>query len=269
MDAFRAHDVDPDSLNNGIQCYHAGADPIRQGRGVDLDPFAGIGLALSVQRLMQQKLVDQHHRQQARPGKASRDRMGGRRSLCDRFAIPAGELFADMLDNLSAPRLAFQGLRYHLAELVQSLAAALAAYARRGFDDALDGQIVRQRTSRRPRILRALLLDGFRRCELGFGFLLRLGLFNILDGKFKLLDQQLAAFRRLPELFSPCLGQHQLQPLDFQPADGHFALRQVSCSRCTMIIACAAARSAGSGTAGVVKDESTILVAKNPARFNG
>ena len=32
----------------------------------------------------------------------------------------------------------------------------------------------------------------------------------ILNGEFELLDQQLAAFGGLPELFAPCLGQHQL-----------------------------------------------------------
>jgi hypothetical protein len=30
----------------------------------------------------------------------------------------------------------------------------------------------------------------------------------------------------LAELLAPRLGQHQLQPLDLQPADGDFALRQ-------------------------------------------
>ena len=34
-----------------------GVDPIRQGRDIDLDPLAGIGLALTVQRLMQQELL--------------------------------------------------------------------------------------------------------------------------------------------------------------------------------------------------------------------
>src|SRR5205814_9468001 len=126
----------------------------------DLDPCAGIGLALTVQRLMQQELVDQHHRQQAWPGKTTRDRMRRRRRLGDRLAIPAGELLADVFDNLPAPRLAFQGFRDHLAELVQPLAAALAARARRGFDDAFDRQVVWQRTSRRPRILRAPLFGG-------------------------------------------------------------------------------------------------------------
>ena len=64
--------------------------------------------------------------------------------------------------------------------------------------------------SGRPRILRALLFGGFRSCDLGLGFLLRLGFFKILNGQFELLDQQLAAFRRLPELLAPRLGQHQL-----------------------------------------------------------
>ena len=65
----------------------------------------------------------------------------------------------------------------------------------------------------------ALLFSCFWRCDLGLGFLLRLGLFKILDGELELLDQQLAAFRGLRELFAPCLGKHQLQPLDFQPTE--------------------------------------------------
>jgi len=109
---------------------------------------------------------------------------------------------------------------------VQPLTAAFTAGARRGFDDTLDRQVIWQGTSRRPRILRAFLLGGFWCRDLGLGFLLGLGLFKILDGQLKLLDQQPATFRRLPELLAPCLGQHQLQPFDFQAADGHFALRQ-------------------------------------------
>jgi hypothetical protein len=65
----------------------------------------------------------------------------------------------------------------------------------------------------------------FRRRNLGLGFLFGLGLFKILNGQLKLLDQP-AAFRGLSVLLAPRLGQHQLQPLDFKAADGHFALRQ-------------------------------------------
>ena len=152
--------------------------------------------------------------------------MGRRRRLGNRLAVPAGELFADVLDDLPAPRLAFKGHRYNLAKLVQPLAAAFTAGARRGFDDTFDWQVIWQGTSRRPRILCTLLFGGFWCCDLGPGFLLALGFFKILDGQLELLDQQPAAFRRLPELFAPCLGQHQLQPLDFQAAHGHFALCQ-------------------------------------------
>jgi len=53
-----------------------------------------------------------------------------------------------------------------------------------------------------------------------------LGLFEVLDRKLELLDQQLAAFGGLPELLASRLRQHQLQSLDLEPADGDFALRQ-------------------------------------------
>ena len=109
---------------------------------------------------------------------------------------------------------------------MQPLAAALAARARRRFNNTFDRQIVWQRTSRRPRVWRTLLLGGFWCRDLGLAFLLGLGLFQILNGQRKLLDQQPAAFRGLPELLAPCLGQHQLQPFDFQATDGHLALRK-------------------------------------------
>src|SRR5580704_19148209 len=125
--------------------------------------------------------------------------MRGGRRLGDRLAIPAGEFFADVLDDLPASRLAFQGFRDDFAELVQPHTAALATRARRGFDDTFDRQVIWQGASGRPRILRALLFGYFWSCDLGLGFLLRLGLFKILDGEFKLLDQQLAAFGGLPE----------------------------------------------------------------------
>ena len=148
------------------------------------------------------------------------------------------------------------------------LAATLATRARPGFDDTFDRQIVRQRTSRRPRILRTLLLGGFRCRDLGPGFLLGLGLFKILDGQLELLDQQPAAFRRLPELLATCLGQHQLQPFDFQAADGHFALRQRQQFSLRKDHRVRSGKVGGKRIGGRRHDdESTIFVAKNPARF--
>src|SRR4029077_3253296 len=36
VDAFRAHDMGPDGLNKRLKPFHAGADPIRQRRDIDL-----------------------------------------------------------------------------------------------------------------------------------------------------------------------------------------------------------------------------------------
>jgi hypothetical protein len=116
--------------------------------------------------------------------------------------------------------------------------------------------------------LRALVLGGLWCGDLSLGFLFGLGLFEILDGELKLLDQQLAAFGGLPELLAPCLGQHQLQPLNFQPADGdltphqrqHVALRQDHRMRCGKV---------GGKRFGARRheDDSIISAAKNRVRF--
>ena len=116
--------------------------------------------------------------------------------------------------------------------------------------------------------MRTFLFGGFWCRDLGFAFLLGLGLLKILDGQLKLLDQQPAAFRGLPELLAPCLGQHQLQPLDFQPADGDFALRQ-----CQLLALRQDHRMRGGKVGGKRiggrrhDDESTIFATKNRARF--
>jgi hypothetical protein len=267
MDALGAQHMRPDRLDQRIERYHAGPDPIRQGRDIDLDSLASKGLALPVQRLMQQELVDQHHRQQARPGEATRDRMGGCRRLGNCLAVPTRELLADVLDDLPAPRFAFKGLRYHLAKLVQPLAATFAAGARRRLDYTLHRKMLWQRPAARPGIVGALFLSGCRRRYLGLRFLLGLGLFKVLNGELKLLDQQPAAFRGLPVLLAPRLGQHQLQPLDFQAANRHFALRQ------RQQFALRQDHRMRGGKVGRKRiggarhtDESIIFVAKNPPR---
>ncbi len=150
--------------------------------------------------------------------------MRRRRRLGDALAVAAGELLAHPLDDLPAPRLAFERLGHHLAELAQPSAAALAADARRSLDDALDRQIVREfaRPAWRAPPPR---LGGLRRCDLGLGLFLGLRLFQILDRQFELLDEELAALRRLAETLTARLGQLQLQPLDLERADFRFLLR--------------------------------------------
>ena len=116
--------------------------------------------------------------------------------------------------------------------------------------------------------MRSLLWGGLWRGDLGLGFLFGLRHFEIFDSQLELLDQQLAAFGGLPELLAPCLGQHQLQPLDFQPADGDFALRQ-----CQLLALRQDHRMRGGKVGGKRiggrrhDDESTIFATKNRARF--
>ena len=65
----------------------AGADLIGERRQAQVDPFAGVALALAVQRLMLAELLEQDHRQQARAGEAARRDMERRRRLGDRLAL--------------------------------------------------------------------------------------------------------------------------------------------------------------------------------------
>jgi hypothetical protein len=72
----------------------------------------------------------------------------------------------------------------------------------------------------------------------------------------------------LPVLLAPRFRQHQLQPLDFQAADGHFAGRQ------RQQFALRKDHRVRSGKVGGKRiggrrhdDESTIFATKNPARF--
>jgi len=114
-------------------------------------------------------------------------------------------------------RLAFQCLRHRLAEFAQPRAAALAAHARRGFEDAFDRKVLRQLA--RPALRApARRFGAQRRRNLGARLLLRLRLFQILNCEFELLDEQLASFRRLTEALMAGLRQLQLQPLDLQSA---------------------------------------------------
>ena len=56
--------------------------------------------------------------------------------------------------------------------------------------------------------MRLLFLCRFRSNGLDLGFLDSLALFQVFDGELQLFNQLLAAFRRLPELLAPQLGQH-------------------------------------------------------------
>ena len=141
---------------------------------------------------MQGVFEEQHLREQPRSGASARDRMRGRRRLRDRLAGAAGELLAHVLDHLPLARHDLQRLGHVLAELAQHAAAAWAR-RRRGIDDVLARQMLRQRAARRLLPLEAAhrRLIGIRgsrdlRRRLGFGR----GLFQVGKLQLELLDQR-------------------------------------------------------------------------------
>ena len=59
-------------LSSGVQHRAAGADLVGQRRQAERHAFPGVALGLAVERLMLAELLEQDHRQQARPGPAAR-----------------------------------------------------------------------------------------------------------------------------------------------------------------------------------------------------
>ena len=213
MDAFGCEHMRVDRLDQRRQRRRHCADPVRQCRDVEIDPFARIGGALPVERQVQGVFEEQHLREQRRSGASARDRMRGRRRLRNRLAGAAGELLAHVLDHLPLARHDFQRLGHVLAQLAQHAAAARAG-RRRGIDDALARQVLRQRAARRLLPLEAAHLNSvgarYLRHDLGRRFGFGRGLFQVGKLQFELLDQR-AAFGRLSEPLVAQLGDDKLQ----------------------------------------------------------
>jgi hypothetical protein len=128
-----------------LQELGAAADLVGKCRQAQVDAFAAIALTLAVERLMLAILLEQDHRQEARAGKAAGKHMEGGGRLADLLASPAGELLADMLDNLPLPRNDLQRLGDILADLGKPGRPAAGALGRRRNDDALARQVGRKR----------------------------------------------------------------------------------------------------------------------------
>jgi hypothetical protein len=110
MQSFGAQHIGFETLEQRHRRRPAAADLVGQGRQTDRHAFLGIALRLPVERLMLAKLLEQHHRKQARSGPAAGEDMERCRGLADLLAITAGELFPDVLDHLP-------GFRDHLQRL--------------------------------------------------------------------------------------------------------------------------------------------------------
>jgi hypothetical protein len=120
----------------------AGPDLVGQGRQAERHTFPGIAFGLAVQRLMLPELLEQDHRQQARPSPAAGDHMERRRRLADLLAVAAGEFLAHVLDHLPLPRNALQRLGDVLAQLAQPRAATAQAGGRARLDHPLARQML-------------------------------------------------------------------------------------------------------------------------------
>src|SRR5256885_8623309 len=96
--AFGAEDVPPDQLDERGKAGGAGADPIGQGRYVEIDALTGIAFALPVQRLVFAELGVKDHRQQARARAAAGNDVERRRRLGDPLAAATGETLPPRLD---------------------------------------------------------------------------------------------------------------------------------------------------------------------------
>jgi len=209
MDARAAHHVGPDQLDQRLQRCGTGADPVGQGRHVEIDPLAREALALPIERQMLAKLAVEHHRQQAGAGAASRDRMEGRRRLGDPLAGPAGELLPNRLDHLPLARHHLQRLGDVLAQLGE-----LAAAGRTGTGcwkhDALARQMRWQVRPHRIAALEALHHGRFRRGYLGGDLVLGRGRLELLELQLHLVELPTALGRLAPALALQ-LRDHQLQ----------------------------------------------------------
>ena len=133
MDALGGEDVGADHVDQRHQGCRGCADPICQRRDVEIDAFAFIDVALAIERQVQAVLGEQDMSEQLGTCAPARDRMRGRRRLADRFAGPAGELLAHVLDHLPLPRNELQRLGHVLADLAQS--AVTTAWAGRRAPD--------------------------------------------------------------------------------------------------------------------------------------
>ena len=227
MDPRGGQYVTPNRLHDGGERHRAGSDAVRQRRGIDRDPLTGEGVALPVQRLVQHELRHQHARQQVGAGEAARNGVGRRRRLGHGLAVAARHLLAHVLDDLPAPRLAFQRARHHLAELAQPRSAAPVASARDRVDDPLHREVLGQLRPGRARGT-AFACRGSRlgHGDVGLGFRRTLAFLDVGDGQFELLDEELAAFGRRAVLLPAQLGDQELQLLGLEPPDHGFAAQR-------------------------------------------
>src|ERR1700752_1967145 len=123
MDAPGSEDVAPDRIYQRHQGCRGGTYPVRQRRYVEVDALTLVDVALTIERQVQAVLGEQNMGGEFGPCTAARNRVRGGRRLGDRFASPANELLAHVLDNFPLARNELQRLGHVLADLAQSVVA--------------------------------------------------------------------------------------------------------------------------------------------------
>ena len=136
--------VTADRLGQRQQQEDGGADPVGQGRPVELDAGPGVDHALSVQREMVAIFGDQHMREQRRPWQATLDRQGWHRRLADGLAGAAAHPRPDVAHDLEVGRYVFEQLADVLAQHAQLRAAAARAGVGCGMAHRLTRQVLGQ-----------------------------------------------------------------------------------------------------------------------------
>jgi hypothetical protein len=144
MQAIGGQDMGFETPAQRSQRRAARTHGIGHGREADRNTFTRVTLGLAVERLMLAKLLEQDHRQQARPRPTTRNDVERRGCLADLLAILAGEFLPHGLDHLPLARDRFQSLGDVLAHFTKPFATATTTSRRRRDDHTLAGQMVRK-----------------------------------------------------------------------------------------------------------------------------
>ena len=112
-----------DGVSEGFQQGSRLADPVGQGRAIQIEALAVEDLALAVKRQMVGILADQNVGEQARTGTAALDRARRQRGLHEAFAAGAGKARPDNAVHDEAAGNVFQLLGHILADPAQAPAA--------------------------------------------------------------------------------------------------------------------------------------------------
>ena len=225
MQALGGQHMIRDQVVQRLQRHRARTHLVGQRRQAEIDAFARVAVALSVERLVLAVLLEQDHRQQVGTGPAPRRRVERRRRLRDLLASPAGELLAHRLDHLPPARDHLQRLGHVLADLRQLLRAAARAGGRSGHHHPLAQQVRRKRLAGRPAPGEALDLAGLRRRLLGRQLVFRRARLELVELEFQLVEKTLLALRALAVDLALELLDRQLQEGDLRRGVRHLRHR--------------------------------------------